>query len=171
MRSKARLRAVNTEEEVSLRSLARSKKSPAEVVRRARLLVRLIDEPGLTPAQAGYTVGFTSFEAGRRWVERFNQFGLEGLQDQHRSGRPPRHGPEIRQALAKLASTDPKAAGSPCKVWTLECLQQAFEKQHGIYLAEGTIWKWIESSGLRWREHIKGKAKSPKRAPGQGGNP
>ena len=166
MRSKARLRAISPEEENLLRSLARSKKSPAEVVRRAKLLVRLIDEPGLTPAQAGYTVGFTSFEAGRRWVERFNLMGVAGLQDQQRSGRPARHSPNIREALIAMASTKPKALGHLFEAWTLERLQQAFLQQQGIYLAEGTIWKWIEGAGLKWREQIKGKAKKPKRPPG-----
>lgn len=151
------LRARTPEEESALRSLARSKKSPAEVVRRAKLLVRLIDEPALTPAQAGYTVGFTSFEAGRRWVERFNQYGLEGLQDHHRTGRPARHGQNTREALIALASTKPKSIGSPYETWTLERLQQAFMQQQGVYLAEGTIWKWIEAAGLKWREQIKGK--------------
>lgn len=167
MRSKTILRERTPVEEAALRSLARSRKSPAEVVRRAKLLVRLIDEPNLTPAQAGYTVGFTSFEAGRRWVERFNQYGLEGLQDHHRTGRPAMHSQNVRKELIALASTKPKTIGYPYESWTLERLQQAFIQQQGIYLAEGTIWKWIESSGLKWREQIKGTAKKTKRSSGQ----
>lgn len=155
MRSKIKLREVTSQEAATLRSLARSKKSPAEVVRRAKLLVFLIENPEFTPAQAGYTVGFTSFEAGRRWVERFNQYGLEGLQDRARSGRPPTHSAEVKNTLLALATVMPGTMGFPYQSWTLERLQQAFIQHNGIYLSKGTIWKWIEGKGLKWREQHK----------------
>lgn len=155
MRSKVKLRPLTTQEEKNLRSLARSRKAPAEMVWRAKLLVYLIENPDITPAQAGYTVGFTSFEAGRRWVERFNRYGLEGLQDQARSGRPATHPPEVKAALLALAASKPGNLGYLFESWTLERLQQAFIRQSGIYLAKGTIWKWIEARGLKWKEQYK----------------
>lgn len=149
MKSKVKLRPVTKEEELVLRNLARSKKAPAETVRRARLLVYLLDNPDLTPAQAGYLVGFTSFEAGRRWVERFNVEGLSGLEDHARSGRPLVHSKEVREALLRLAGSKPQTLGYTFQRWTLERLQLAFLEKQGVKLAEGTIWKWLKASGMK----------------------
>lgn len=152
---------MSPQEEATLRKIARSKKSPAEIVRRAKLLLQLLDNPELTPAQAGYSVGFTSFEAGRRWVERFNQLGLDGLQDRARSGRPLTHSQEVKEALIAMAVARPGALGLPYNNWTLERLQQAFIQKNGIFLSKGAIWKWIQAKGLKWREQHKWLKKEP----------
>jgi hypothetical protein len=48
------------------------------LVQRARLIVLLLDEPGLSAKVAGAQVGFTNAASGRKWVKRFNAEGSRG---------------------------------------------------------------------------------------------
>lgn len=43
-----------------------------------------------------------------KWRRRFAQFGLEGLHDTARSGRPPRHGPEVREKVQDRVCQQPQ---------------------------------------------------------------
>ena len=89
---------------------------------------------------------------GVQWVKRFNEFGVAGLVDEKRSGRPPNHSQETRSALLGLALQKPRRLGYPFELWTLERLQKAFKDRHNIHLSDSTIWTWVEAEGFRWRK-------------------
>lgn len=83
------LRMVTAEEEVAIRRLAVSRKEPARPVQRAKVIVAMLDEPGLTACQAGLRSGYKSAGTGPMWVKRFNQEGIAGPDDRPRSRRRP----------------------------------------------------------------------------------
>ena len=57
------------------------------LVQRARLIESMLDDPKLTATEAGKQVGFKSSGSGVFWVRRFNEEGLDGLEDKPRDGR------------------------------------------------------------------------------------
>lgn len=145
------LRTVTAEEEVAIRRLAASRKEPARLVQRAKVIVAMLDEPGLTACEAGLQAGYKSLGMGPMWVKRFNEEGMAGLEDRPRSGRRPTHPPEVRSALISLALQKPRSLGYPFELWTLERLQKAFEEREGVHLSDSTIWTWMAEEGFEWK--------------------
>lgn len=151
MPNRLHLRPVPAQEEAQLRRLAASRTEPACLVQRARVIVEMLDQPGLPAEEAGHRAGFRSNESGCRWVRRFNERGLSSLVDEKRSGRPPTHDEQQKGKLIELALQKPASLGYPFALWTLERLQRAFLEREGIHLAISTIWEYVEAEGLRWK--------------------
>jgi transposase len=151
MPKRIRLRPLTTEETKAIRKVAKSRTKPARLVQRAQLIALLLDNPDLTPTEAGLQVGFIGRGSGPQWVKRFNEEGLAGLEDRPRSGKPPTHTEAVRSQLLALATTKPSSLGEPFELWTLKRLQTAFKERHGIKLGTATIWTWVKEDGLNWR--------------------
>jgi transposase len=148
---KLELRSVTVEEERELRKLAASRTAPARLVQRAKVLVTMLDEPALGAMEAGRRAGFSG-QSGCAWVKRFNEGGVEVLEDAPRGGRPPTHSPEVRSRLVSLALQKPRSLGLPFELWTLERLQREFKEREGIHLSDSTIWTWLRDEGLHWKK-------------------
>lgn len=151
MRKALKLRTLTTEEETEIRRLAASRKAPHRLVQRAKVIVAMLDEPGIAARVASQRAGFRGEQSGINWVNRFNQEGLSGLEDKPKAGRPPRHSQAVRSALIDLARQKPESIGYPFKLWTLERIQQAFQERNGVHLSDSTIWEWVEAEGFRWK--------------------
>ena len=89
MAKKLELRSVTGEEERELRKLAGSRTAPARLVQRAKVLVTLLDEPEVGAMEAGRRAGFSG-QSGCVWVKRFNEGGLEALEDARAMDARPR---------------------------------------------------------------------------------
>jgi len=146
-----RLREVSEEEAEQVRHLANSRTQPLRLVQRARIIQLMLDNPKLPTGEAGRQVGYKSDLPGRTWVKRFNEFGIKGLEDNPRSGRPPTHTQDIRSFLISLALQKPRSLGYPFALWTLERLQEAFSERYGLHLSQSTIWEWVDAEGLKWK--------------------
>lgn len=90
-------------------------------------------------------------QSGCAWVRRFNERGLEALEDAPRQGRPPIHPPEVRSKLINLSLQKPRSLGLPLELWTLKRLQQEFKACEEVHLSDSTIWTWLEAEGLKWK--------------------
>jgi transposase len=145
------LRPFTIEEKVETERLAASRKKPIRLVQRARIILAMMEDPGLSAGDAGVRAGYNSIGAGPMWVKRFNEAGLAGLEDQPRSGRKATHSREVRSALISLALQKPRSLGYPFELWTLERLQRAFKERHGIHLSDSTIWSWMDEEGFQWK--------------------
>lgn len=146
------LRTLTQEEEAEIRRLANSRKESQRLVQRAQVIRAMLDDPSLPASRAGEKVGYQGAPMGIQWVRRFNEYGLEGLLDAPRSGRPATHSQEVRSALLDLALQKPSSLGYPFALWTLERLQRAFKERTGVHLSDSTIWSWVEAEGFRWRK-------------------
>ena len=103
MPEKLKVRAVSEEERQAVERLARSRKEPARMVQRAKLIASMLDDKNLSAAKAGRHAGYKSDATGQEWVRRFNAEGMAGLKDEQRCGRPRTHPENIRSALISLA--------------------------------------------------------------------
>lgn len=87
MSTVVRLRSLTSEEEEQIRRLARSQTAPIRLVQRARIIAGMIEDPTLSATKAGLQAGLSN-AVGAKWVRRFKEGGLAGLEDRPRSGRP-----------------------------------------------------------------------------------
>lgn len=150
MPKRIRLRTLTAEEEQEIRRLANARTEPVRLVQRAQIIEAMLDDPDLSATEAGMRAGYSN-PIGPTWVRRFNEEGVEGLQDKPREGRPRTHSEEVRSALISLALQKPRTLGYPFELWTLERLQGAFEEGEGVYLSDSTIWTWMDEEGFQWK--------------------
>jgi len=145
------LREVTEEEEKLLREWANSRSQEVRLVQRAKMLVYMIDNPKVSAGRAGFQVGFKTGSSGCLWARRFNEGGLEALNDIPRPGRPAKHTEEVRSRLIDLALQKPESLGLPFKLWTVERLQREYKVRHNLHLAGSTLWEWMKNEGLEWK--------------------
>lgn len=87
-----------------LSSTARAARAPARDVLRAKIVLAAADGLSNTRIAAGLQIGVDTV---RKWRGRFAVSGLAGLSDGKRSGRPRRHGPDVRVAVVAVATSAP----------------------------------------------------------------
>ena len=86
----------------------------------------------------------------RHWLKRFNARGLQGLEEDVRSGRPPTYSAEQRSAVINTALTRPADLGLPFASWTLDRLV-AYLSEQGIAMRRSRISEIFIQKGLKWR--------------------
>jgi transposase len=142
------VRALSPEETSQLTDLAHSRKRGAGLVRRARIVLHAVEERLSAPEIAarmelcGETVRF--------WLKRFNERGLQGLEEDMRSGRPPTYSAEEKSVVIRTALTRPSELGLPFACWTLDRLVASLSEQ-GIGMRRSRIGEILLDEGLKWR--------------------
>lgn len=87
----------------------------------------------------------------RKWIKRFNATGLDGLQDQPRSGRPATYTAEQIGEVVTAALTQPETLGLPFASWTLDRLAAYLAEERGLPIKRSRIDEVLIAEGLRWR--------------------
>lgn len=150
MAKRIELRPVTAEEKAEIERLAKARSQPLRRVQRARIIAAMLADPTLPATEAAVVAGF-SRASGPKWVVRFNEKGVAGLDDEPRAGRPPTHDEQVRSKLVNLALQKPSTLGQPYALWTLERLQRAYAERYGLHLSDSTIWSWLDEEGLQWK--------------------
>lgn len=81
-----------------LTEIARSQALPHRDVMRAKLILLVAD--GRSVSEVARLLGMAR-RLVRKWADRFRRCGLQGLDDAHRRGRPPRFSPDRGHALGE----------------------------------------------------------------------
>jgi transposase len=142
-----RVRAVGDEEREGLARLARSRTAGAGLVRRARIVLHALE--GLKAPEIGARMDLCGATV-RHWLKRFNARGLQGLEEDVRTGRPPTYSAEQRSAVIDTALTRPAELGLPFASWTLDRLV-AHLAERGIAMRRSRISEIFIQEGLKWR--------------------
>src|SRR5262245_40877537 len=148
MAARVTLRPMTEQEQQALAELLRSRTAPVRLVERARI-VRAAADGRSAPAIA-QALG-CSRPAAYAWIRRFNEHGLDGLQERPRKGRPPTYTAQQRAEVVAAALTDPKGLGLPFGCWTLDRLEAFLNEQEGIAIKRSRIDEVLTEEGLRWR--------------------
>ncbi len=90
---------------------------------RKRAYIILLSAQGYTVPQISLQVGLHPINV-RKWIHRFNLYGLSGLQSGKSPGRPPRFTDEQKQTIVRLAQISPSHLGLPFKRWSLQRLRE-----------------------------------------------
>jgi len=86
----------------------------------------------------------------RFWLKRFNERGLQGLQEDMRPGRPPTYTAEERSAVIEAALSRPAELGPPFATRTLDRLV-AYLGERGIGMRRSRVGEALLAEGLKWR--------------------
>src|SRR3954452_10416388 len=143
--AKVTLRGLTPEERQGLEQLAASRTAQARFVERARLLLAIAD--GHRPSQVARDLGVCR-PTVYTWIRRFNERGLQGLEDRPRSGRPHTYTAEQRAEVIAAALSDPKGLGLPFGCWTLDRLRVYLNEQKGIPIKRSRISELLFNEGL-----------------------
>ena len=128
---------LSEEEKTQLLSIARSRSLPHGVVQRAQIVRACADgEPNSAVAKR---MGLHTMTVGK-WRRRYLQFGLQGLHDQLRAGRPRTHEDErVAEVInTALQSTPPNATH-----WSV----RAMAEHTGI--SKSTVQRWFDLFGIQ----------------------
>jgi len=66
----------------------------------------------------------------RKWIHRFNRYGLDGLRSGKSPGRPPVFNDEQRNRVIEIANTNPRSLGLHYSRWSLQRLRRYLIEQH-----------------------------------------
>ena len=84
-------------------------------------------------------------------LAHFNAEGLDGWQDQPRSGRPPTDTAEqVGEGIA-VSRLKPDRLGLPFGCWTLERLEAYLTEERGMPIKRSRINEILVAEGVRWR--------------------
>jgi transposase len=151
------VRSLTEKEEQELRALAHSRTAAAALVQRSRLVLRsvhgelvpAIAPRGEAPRAVAHAEGVCEATV-RKWLCRFNQWGVPGLHDRPRAGRPPVYGEEERGQVIALALTPPKALGEPFGCWSLERLEERLSGS-AIRMKRSQIRRVLRREHVQWQ--------------------
>lgn len=88
----------------------------------------------------------------RRWIERYEAEGLEGLQDRPRPGRPRSAGAAAQESVRRAIETGPESCGHPdVALWTVVLLQAHLLMGLGLQLSRSSVRRLLDAMGYVWR--------------------
>ncbi len=89
-------------------------------------------------------------EVVRTWLHRYEQEGVAGLEDELRSGRPPKD-PLAGSIVDAQASQPPRNSGLVQSFWTVALLTAFLATRFGLVLSCASVRRYLHLSGWRWR--------------------
>jgi transposase len=125
-----------------LESWMRSGTVEARMARRARIVSLAAD--GVSNREIGVLVDLHYNQVGL-WRSRYAQFGLAGLADEERPGRPCVYDHDDVLLLVKTV-TEPPPAGATR--WTMEALAEAMAA-HGVPISASQVWRICKALDLK----------------------
>jgi transposase len=148
------------EEERVVRRLAAARRAPKDMIVRAGIVAASWD--GMTPTEISARIG-CHYETVRRWINRFNEHGVDGLDDAKGRGRKHRISQDERSRIIGLVKLAPP--GRPVitswgemqavdedkpGVWTLDTLTHT-ARDLGIDVHRSQVRRILLAEGVRWR--------------------
>jgi transposase len=114
----------------------------ARVAKRARIV--LLASEGCSNRDIGELVDLHYNQVGV-WRQRYAEFGLAGLDDGERSGRPPVYDHDDVLLLVKLVTEPPPESASR---WSMEALARAMA-DHGVPISASQCWRICSALDLK----------------------
>jgi transposase len=149
MPRRLQVRELTEKEREIIQQTARSRTAAVRQVERARIIQA--SSAGQSVAEIATGLQLKAAKV-RKWIHRFNEEGLSGLEDVPRAGRPATYSPEDVSEVIAAALTDPQTLGLPFARWTLDRLQAYLNEVKGIGMKRSRIDDLLLREGLRWRQ-------------------
>jgi transposase len=90
-------------------------------------------------------------ETVRRWLKRYLEMGIAGLQDRPKPGAPPKITKEYVERSLEAVRHRPRSLEQSYSMWTLQRLANYLAAQTGIQVSDETIavcWPFMRSSSV-----------------------
>jgi transposase len=143
-----RLRELTKEEYTTIEQLLHARKVPAGKLKRAQIV--WLTNQGLRPPEIAERLQ-VSERMVRNRLHRFNEQGLQGLEEAPRSGRPVTYQPEVVSEIIQTALSKPQDLGEDDATWTLDRLVDYLHRVKGIRMKRSRISEIFIQEGLSWR--------------------
>jgi transposase len=143
-----RLRELSEEERKTIERLVHARNTPAGKLKRAQI-IWLASQGRQTPEIAKQLN--VSERMVRNRLHRFNEQGLQGLEEAPRSGRPVTYTPEEVSSIIQTALSKPRDLGEDYATWTLDRLVDHLSRIKGVRMKRSRISEIFIAEGLRWR--------------------
>lgn len=82
------------------------------------------------------------------WLARYEAYGIEGLLEGYRCGRPPRLTATQRQQLGDILDSGPVAYGLDSGLWTSPMIAWLIEEEFGVRYHPGHVRKLLHGLGF-----------------------
>lgn len=82
------------------------------------------------------------------WLKNYDQYGLEGLLEGQRSGRPAQLTADQKTLLSDIVESRPVAYGFPSGVWTSPMIARVMEDEFGVSYHPGHVRKLLYELGF-----------------------
>jgi len=143
-----RLRALSEEERSTIERLVHARSTPVGKLKRAQIIWRA-SQGQSTPEIAKQLE--VSERMVRNRLHRFNEQGLQGLEEAPRSGRPVTYEPALVSEIIQTALSRPRELGEDYATWTLDRLVDYLHRVKGIRMKRSRISEIFIAEGLSWR--------------------
>ncbi len=153
MPRRLQVRELSDKEREVIQQTARSRTAAVRQVERARIIQA--SSEGRSVADIATSLQLKEAKV-RKWINRFNEAGLSGLEDVPRAGRPATYSPEEVSEVIATALTDPQTLNLPFASWTLSRLQAYLNEVKGIGMKRSRLDDILLREGLRWRQQESG---------------
>src|SRR5262249_17490164 len=144
---------------------AMSRHAIGRVALRAHMI--LLSDRGYSVPQIA-TIHTCGTDVVRSWLHRYTQQGVAGLEDQARSGRPPKD----RQAGSTVdaqASQSPRCSGQVQACWSVALLAAFLARRFRLVLSRSSVRRYLHHLGWRWaRPRLAPARKADPEAEGKG---
>lgn len=144
---KREVRPLSEAERGQLERLSRSQTAAHRVVRRAKII--LLVASGKRIREIAQVTDCDS-ETVRRQVKRFNERGVDSLEDKPRSGRKELYSEGERGQIITTARTHPQQLEQSFGRWTLTRLTDYINSKLGIAISRAQVGRVLTAEGLRW---------------------
>ena len=128
---------------LALRQDAQRDKAPRGTL---RLQALLLSVAGLPPPQIAEVLHLHRPRV-HAWVIRWNDYGVEGIKEGQRSGRPCERTEEQRPRFHDLVESGPVAHGLDPGVWTAPILADVLQEEFGVHYHPGQGRKLLPQLG------------------------
>lgn len=149
MGRRLQLRAVPDKERQAVARLARSRTAPARTVERAQVVLAALEGAAVEEIAVRQRLARNTVYL---WLHRFEERGLDGLEDELRGGRPPTYTREQVGEIIATALSSPQSLGLPFQSWTLDRLVAYLAEAKGIAMKRSRLDEVLLTEGLRWRK-------------------
>ena len=149
MRPFKRVKMLNAGEYPALKEAVAPRKTPAGKARRAKII--LLSNQGYTAREIAAKLDCNDRTA-LKWIGRFNRYGIAGLEEGPREGRPRVYCPEDVGAVIQAALTPPQQLELPFGSWTLDRLVSYLREQKCVGMGRTRVAEVLSREGLRWRK-------------------
>ena len=136
-----------TRHELGAGELRREARRCRDAAASRRMLALALVLEGSSRAEAARHAGMDR-QTLRDWVHRYNDEGLAGLHDRHRSGRKPRLTPEQEAELAAAVEQGPDPDRDGVVRWRRVDLQALIEARFAVRLHERSVGKVLRRLGF-----------------------
>src|SRR5256886_6438446 len=143
-----RVRELSEEERKTIERLVHARNTPVGKLKRAQI-IWLASQGRKTPEIAKQLE--VSERTVRNRLHRFNEQGLQGLEEAPRSGRPVTYTPEEVSTIIQTALCNPRDLGEDYASWTLDRLVEHRHRVKGIRMQRSRISEIFLAEGLSWR--------------------